>query len=178
MFDPATLWIFSLLFTLAVLLFTEIIPKTLGVSYAVVLAGPVARGIQVLTVILKPMVRVSEAISRSMRRDEAMPITSAEEIRLLAALGRSAGDVGERTADMVVGATQLRRLEAHDIMLPRDKVHFLSTDMDRDAVMTAIRETGHSRFPLTSTGDVNDAGRVVLVKAAARLVVAAPGCAD
>ena len=40
-FDPATLWIFSLLFTLAVLLFTEIIPKTLGVSHAVALAGPV-----------------------------------------------------------------------------------------------------------------------------------------
>ena len=93
-----------------------------------------------------------------------MPITSAEEIRLLAALGRSAGDVGERTADMVVGATQLRRLEAHDIMLPRDKVHFLSTDMDRDAVVAAARETGHSRFPVTQTGDVNDATRVVLVK--------------
>ncbi|MBT8087007.1 MAG: DUF21 domain-containing protein, partial [Gammaproteobacteria bacterium] len=33
-FDAGTLWIFSILFTLAVLLFTEIIPKTLGVSYA------------------------------------------------------------------------------------------------------------------------------------------------
>jgi len=163
-FDPATLWIFSVLFTLAVLLFTEIIPKTLGVSYAVALAAPVARGIQVLTVILKPMVIVSESISRSLRRDEAMPVTSAEEIRLLAALGRSAGDVGERTADMVVGATQLRQLEAHDIMLPRDKVHFLSADMERDAVMKAIRETGHSRFPFTTTGDVNDAASVVLVK--------------
>ena len=33
-FDPGTLWIFSLVFTFAVLLFTEIIPKTLGVNYA------------------------------------------------------------------------------------------------------------------------------------------------
>ena len=48
-FDSSTLWIFSLLFTLAVLLFTEIIPKTLGVSYARKLAGPVAHGIQALT---------------------------------------------------------------------------------------------------------------------------------
>jgi len=163
-FDPATLWIFSLLFTLAVLLLTEIIPKTLGVSYAVALAGPVSRGIQVLTIALKPLVVVSERLSRSLRRDETMPITSAEEIRLLAALGRSAGDVGERTADMVVGATQLRRLEAHDIMLPREKVRFLSADMDREAVMAEIRATGHSRFPLTTTGDVNDASSIVLVK--------------
>ena len=45
-FDPATLWIFSIIFTLAVLLLTEIIPKTLGVSYATVIAAPVAHGIK------------------------------------------------------------------------------------------------------------------------------------
>ena len=43
-FDPATLWIFSIVFTLAVLLFTEIIPKTLGVAYSQALASPVAFG--------------------------------------------------------------------------------------------------------------------------------------
>ena len=40
-FDPGTLWIFSLLFTLAVLLFTEIVPKTMGVVHADKLALPV-----------------------------------------------------------------------------------------------------------------------------------------
>ena len=163
-FDPATLWIFSLVFTLAVLLFTEIIPKTLGVSYAQALAGPVARGILVLTVVLKPLVIVSEAISRSLRRKDAAPVTSAEEIRLLAALGQSEGAVGPTTASMVVGATQLRHLEAHDIMLPRDKVHFLSADMTREAVLALVRETGHSRFPFSPTDDLNDASGVVLVK--------------
>jgi len=43
-FDASTLWLFSILFTLAVLLFTEIIPKTLGVSYAQSLAPPVDLG--------------------------------------------------------------------------------------------------------------------------------------
>ena len=43
-FGSHTLWLFSILFTAAVLLFTEIIPKTLGVSYAATLAVPVAHG--------------------------------------------------------------------------------------------------------------------------------------
>ena len=163
-FDPATLWVFSILFTIAVLLFTEIIPKTLGVSYATLIAVPVAHGIQLLTVLLRPLVVVSEAISRSLRRDEAVPVTSAEEIRLLAWLGRLRGAVGPLTAGMIVGATQLRHLHAGDIMLPREDVRFLSADMSRDEALAYVRQTGHSRFPFTPTGDFDDVTGVILVK--------------
>ena len=163
-FDPATLWIFSIIFTLAVLLLTEIIPKTLGVSYATLIAAPVAHGIQFLTVILRPMVAVSEAISRSLRRGAVVPVTSPEEIRLLAWLGQLRGAVGPLTAGMVVGATQLRHLHADDIMLPRENVRFLSADMNRDEAIAYARESGHSRFPFSPSGDFDDVSGVVLVK--------------
>jgi CBS domain containing-hemolysin-like protein len=163
-FDPATLWIFSIVFTLAVLLLTEIIPKTLGVSYATVIAAPVAHGIRLLTILLKPLVTVSEAISRSLRRDAVVPITSPEEIRLLAWLGHLRGAVGPLTAGMIVGATQLRHLDADDVMLPRDDVRFLSAEMSRDEALAYVRESGHSRFPFTPTGDFDDVSGVVLAK--------------
>ena len=163
-FDASTLWIFSILFTLAVLLLTEIIPKTIGVSYATLLAVPVAHGIHLLTVILKPLVVVSEAISRSLRRDEEIPVTSPEEIRLLAALGRARGAVGPKTAGIIVGATHLRHLRADDVMLPREEVYFLSGEMDRQQALAMARESGHSRFPFTKTGSLDDVSGVVLVK--------------
>ena len=163
-FDPATLWIFSIVFTLAVLLLTEIIPKTLGVSYATVIATPVAHGIRLLTILLKPLVVVSEAISRSLRRDAVVPITSPEEIRLLAWLGHLRGAVGPLTAGMIVGATQLRHLSADDVMLPREDVRFLSAEMNRDEALAYIRESGHSRFPFTPTADFDDVSGVVLAK--------------
>ena len=163
-FDPATLWIFSIVFTLAVLLLTEIIPKTLGVSYATLIAAPVAHGIHLLTILLKPLVSVSEAISRSLRRDAVVPITSPEEIRLLAWLGHLRGAVGPLTAGMIVGATQLRHLHADDVMLPREDVSFLSADMSRDEALAHVRESGHSRFPFTPTGDFDDVSGVVLAK--------------
>ena len=163
-FDPKTLWIFSLIFTFAVLLFTEIIPKTIGVSYTMLLAGPVAYGIRMLTVVLKPLVVLSELASRSIRSDKASPVTSSEEIRLMAALGRSEGAVSAGTAGMIAGATHLRHLEAHDIMLPRDQVRFLSGTMNRADVIKLVRETGHSRFPFTPSNDLDDVSGVVLVK--------------
>ena len=163
-FDASTLWLFSILFTIAVLLATEIIPKTLGVTYARSLAAPVAYGIRWLTVILRPMVVLSEKISRSIRGDVEVPVTSAEEIRLLASLGRSKGAVGHLTAGMVVGATQLRYMHAHDILLPRDDVKFLSADMGRDEAMALAQETGHSRFPFSPTRELEDVTGVILAK--------------
>lgn len=163
-FDAGTLWLFSIIFTLAVLLFTEIIPKTLGVSYATALATPVAYGIELLTIVLKPLVALSERISRSLRRDVDVPVTSSEEIRLLAQLGRTKGAVGVDTAEMIVGATQLKYLDAHDIMLPREGVNILSAEMTRDEVIEFVRQTGHSRFPFSPTRDIKDVTGVVFVK--------------
>ena len=163
-YSTSTLWVFSLLFTIAVLLFTEIIPKTLGVSYARHLASPVAHGIRWLTIFLRPLVVVSERISRSLRGDAEMPVTSPEEIRLLALLGRSEGAVGPRTAGMIVGATQLRHLQAHDVMLPRDDVRFLSGMMGRTEALDYARSTGHSRFPFSPSGQIDDVTGIVLVK--------------
>ncbi len=163
-FDASTLWLFSIIFTLAVLFFTEIIPKTLGVTYAQKLAAPVAHGIRWLTTVLRPMVMLSEKVSRSLRRDVEIPVTTAEEIRLLAMLGKSQGAVGLTTASMIVGATQLKHMQAHDVMLPREEIRFLSGEMDRDEAMALVREAGHSRFPFSPTRDLKDVSGIVLAR--------------
>ncbi len=163
-FDEGTLWLFSIVFTIAVLFFTEIIPKTLGVTYATILAGPVAHGIRGLTVALHPAVVLSEKISRSLRRDIDVPITSSDEIRLLAQLGRSKGAVSADTAGMIVGATQLKHLQAHDVMLPREEVRFLSGDMTRSEAIEYVEQSGHSRFPFSPTGSLSGVSGIVLAK--------------
>ncbi|MCP5091310.1 MAG: HlyC/CorC family transporter [Gammaproteobacteria bacterium] len=163
-FNVNTLWVFSIVFTIAVLLFTEIIPKTLGITYASLLAAPVAHGISWLTILLRPLVAMSEKISRSIRSDVNIPVTSSDELRLLAALGRSEGAVGDQTAEIIVGATQLRYLHAHDVMLPRKDVRYLSATMNRDEAMKLVRESGHSRFPFSPTMHLSDASGVILAK--------------
>ncbi|MEM7612312.1 MAG: hemolysin family protein [Pseudomonadota bacterium] len=163
-FSADTLWLFSIIFTLAVLLFTEIIPKTLGVTYAPTLAGPVAYGLQWLVRLLWPMVAVSERISRLLRPAEKRPVTSPEELRLLASLGRSEGAVSMRTADIIVGATHLRDMRAMDVMLPRQGVRYLHAEMTRADVEAYVRESGHSRFPFSTSPEIDNATSIVLVK--------------
>ena len=97
-FDPSTLWIFSIVFTIAVLLFTEIIPKTLGIGFADTLAGPVATSVHLLVLGLKPVLVVTRAIARLLRPGTEPAVTSTEELRLLAVAGRAQGVVGSKIA--------------------------------------------------------------------------------
>lgn len=163
-FNQQTLWVFTIVFTLAVLLFTEIIPKTLGVTHARSLGQPVAYGIRILTIILHPLVIISERISRGLRKDRAAPVTSVEEIRLLAALGRTEGAVGPRTAGIIMGATHLRQLTVRDVMLPRQDIVYLSAEMSGDEVLKTIRKSGNSRFPFIPESDIDQVTGIVIAR--------------
>lgn len=163
-FNQDSLWIFTIVFTLVVLLFTEIVPKTLGVAHAQRLAKPVAYGISALAVVLRPLVIASEALSRSLRSDKVGAITSLEEIRLLATIGHSEGVVGKHTAEMIVGASELRKLAASNVMVPRQEVVYLSQDASPTQVLKTISDSGFSRFPYSSTGDLDDVVGVVFAK--------------
>ena len=163
-FAAETLWVFTVVFTVSVLLLTEIIPKTLGVTYSRELASPVAWGIQFLSVSLRPLVALSEMVSRSLRPDKKRLTTSAEEIRLLAGLARSEGAFGAKTASMIVGATQLTQLCAHDAMVPRQNVQFISGERSWAENLETIRESGHSRLPFSPSDDLDHVTGIVLAK--------------
>jgi putative hemolysin len=163
-FNSETLWIFTIVFTTAILLFTEIIPKTLGVTHAMRLARPVAYGIHALAIVLHPLVLLSGGISRSLRGRKNVPVTSIEEIRLLAALGRTEGVVGAQTEGIIAGASALRKLSASDVMLPRKQVVYLSATSSQQQVLNTLKHSPYSRFPFSTTDQLDQVSGVVMAK--------------
>ncbi len=163
-FDRNTLWVFTVVFTVAVLLFTEIIPKTLGATRTKELARPVAYGILGLTVVLRPLVSLSESISRLLRRDKESPLISVEEIRLLASLARKEDVFGARAARIIVGATRLNQLRASDVMVPRQRVVFFSGERSETENLATLRTSKHSRLPFSRSDDLDDVAGIVLAK--------------
>lgn len=159
-----SLALFSVGFTLAVLLITEIIPKTLGVAFADRLAIPVTLTLRAFTFVLHWPLRFTSFIARLFIGHRRQPVTSIEEIRLLAALGSREGDVGDRVAGFIEGIASLRELTVRDVMVPRRGVAFLSAVRTFAENLAVIRESGHSRFPFTHTGELDDIDGVVLAK--------------
>ena len=151
-------------FTIAVLLFSEIIPKTMGVVYASRLAGPIAYTVNGLALALMPVIYLTRLLSRLIHRGDAGDQASLEEIRLLVAAGHAEGAFGEMTADIIANATRLRELRVHHVMVARNRVSYLSGTRSVQENLDQIRRTGHSRFPFSPTGELDDTQGVVLTK--------------
>jgi CBS domain containing-hemolysin-like protein len=164
LFAPEHLWIFSLVFSLSILAFTEIVPKTIGVAYAPQVIVPVAYYVRGLIFVLRPFLYLTESVSRLLRRKQDPPVTSLEEIRLLAALGRTEGALATRTADAIEGAAALSELTAYDVMVPRNGVVYLSGARSLDENLSIVRRSGHSRLPYVEEHDLDAILGIVLVK--------------
>jgi CBS domain containing-hemolysin-like protein len=164
LFNPHLLWAFTLLFSISILAFSEIAPKTLGVAYVQRLLVPVAYYVRVLIFALRPFLYLTEILSGALRRKQDVPVTSIEEIRLLAALGRTEGALASRTADVIEGAVTLAELSAYDVMVPRNGVVYLSATRSVDENLAIVRRSGHSRLPFVTENDLDAVEGIVLVK--------------
>jgi CBS domain containing-hemolysin-like protein len=134
----------------SVLIFSEIVPKTIGVLYARSLARFIARPIQWLVWFFAPFIWLNQFIIRLITRNalSATQDISAEEIEIIARMGRQAGSIAPEQERIIRNILNLHGLRAGDVMTPRTVV----MSLDRNLTLAAAREEGggwpHSRVPL------------------------------
>ena len=68
-FGAARIWVFSVAFTLAILLFSEVLPKTIGVVYSRALAPFVARPLAWLVALFGPLIALTQLATRVVRSE-------------------------------------------------------------------------------------------------------------
>lgn len=157
------LW-FTAFFVVAILALTEIMPKTLGVTHASRLAVPVTWAVQGMIVTLRPVLYLTRLMSRLFTKRGDSQAPSLEEIRILTSIGHSAGAFGGITARLIENATKLRDVKARDVMVPRSRVAFLSATNSNEQNLDLVRRSGHSRFPYTPTGELDEVKGIILAK--------------
>jgi len=155
---------FAAAFVVSVLAFTEIVPKTIGVVHANRLCIPIAHLVRVAIIVLTPALLLTRLLSRLVSSKSPMATTSLDEIRVLTAVGEEEGSFGPITADLIENATRLRDTKARDVMVPRNCVIYVSGQDSPSENLARIRRSGHSRFPFTATGELDDTSGVILTK--------------
>ncbi|MFG0285946.1 MAG: CNNM domain-containing protein [Phycisphaerales bacterium JB039] len=119
----------SFVVTLLVLVFSEIIPKTLGAVHAKRLAPLAAAVIHVLIIILRPVVAACNWISQILSgRRQAIPGMSRDEVRSLAEMALADGAIDSTEAALLRNLIALRDVTVEDIMTPRTVVFTLRAD--------------------------------------------------
>lgn len=147
-FDEGNVFVFSVFFTLAILFFSEVIPKTIGVVYSRSLASPIAGPLQLLVWIFLPFVWVLQLLTRVIAGKQREERVSDEEFVSLARLGIRSGDLKAHEADVIENVLALERKTAHDIMTPRTVVFSLSIDLNVGEAGKQRELYNYSRIPV------------------------------
>ena len=141
-----SVWIgyFSAVFTLAILLFSEIIPKTAGVVYARRLAGPIARPLQLLVLVFAPVVWLSRHVTRLVAIGREPDSVSDDELVLMVLRGLRSGDLKPHEANVLA----LEVKTAGQIMTPRTVLFMIHADTSLADVAANEQLLQHSRVPV------------------------------
>ncbi|PKG40865.1 CNNM domain-containing protein [Psychromonas sp. Urea-02u-13] len=137
----------AVLLTLAILYFSEIIPKTLGATFWKQLAIPSAYVIAVLIKIVFPLVWLSTRLTRLFSGNKKDSI-SREEVLAFTALGYKEGAIATQENKLVENILKLRDAKAKDILTPRTVVHALSDECTVKQALEADQTKHFTRIPV------------------------------
>lgn len=145
----------SAVLTVAILLLTEIVPKTLGTVYATRLVGFTARAVQVMVYLLYPLVVAAESVGRLVGGGERTLTTSRAEVAALADIGKEGGTLTAGEARTIRNLLSLRTIRVSDIMTPRPVVEAVDAELTVGDFADSAREALFARMPVIEGKDID-----------------------
>jgi len=134
--------------TFAILVASEIIPKTIGATYWRVLAPGTARVLAILVRVLAPLVWLSDFITRAIGGDRHAEIVTREEVAAMAGLSSESGEMPDDESRVVKNLVALASKTAQDIMTPRTVMIAFPQELSVEELLEANPKLPVSRLPI------------------------------
>ena len=145
----------TLIMTLLVLIFAEVLPKTYAITNPEIVASRVAWPIGVVVFVFAPIVRVVRWLVRGVlylfgvRIDpDSNVLAVREEIAGALQLGHSEGIVEKEDRDRILGALDLNERAVEEIMLHRSGIEMIDVSLPTAEILRLCLESNHTRLPL------------------------------
>ncbi|WP_289023690.1 hemolysin family protein [Desulfobacter postgatei] len=152
-------WISALL-TLLILVFTEIIPKTIGAQYWRKLSRVSTAGIHAVIFMTYPLVFISAAITKLISTSRKVRSTSREEIAALASIGVDEGIFSEKEHKIIQNILKLKNVKVKEIMTPRVVVTAADESLTLKEFLASKNYLKFSRIPVYAEKPENIKGYV------------------
>lgn len=152
--------IISAILTLLILIFSEIIPKTIGARFWRELAMSSGKIINVMVIITYPLVLMSAYITRQFSRNTNELSVSREEISAMANIGTKEGIFEEKENKIIQNLIRLRTIKVSEIMTPRVVVITADENMSLEDFLTKKDFSNYSRIPIYSNNNENITGYI------------------
>jgi Mg2+/Co2+ transporter CorB len=153
--------------TVLVLVFGEVLPKTVAITFPETFAARVAPVIQIMIWIFSPIINIVRLFVRGLlylfgvRTDPNSHILALrEEIAGVIALGHSEGAVEKEDRDRLLGALDLTSRTVEEIMRHRSQIEMIDADTAPDDIISQALASPHTRLPVYRGDDENILGVV------------------
>ncbi|MEO0672673.1 MAG: HlyC/CorC family transporter [Pseudomonadota bacterium] len=145
----------TLVLTLIVVIFCEVLPKTYAIAYPDKIALFIAPIMRVLIVVLRPVTAAIDAVVQAILTltptradDDANVLAAKEELRGTIELSTRDGAVERSEAHRLGGVLDLKELTVEDIMVHRTEMEVLDIDGPSDQIVTELLNNQHTRIPV------------------------------
>ena len=128
-YGDALVGVFSTIFTFAILILAEIIPKTIGTSYWRTLAIPASAIISAMIFIAFPLVWVLERLQRLISSKSTQVSVSREDISAMVSVATEEEVIETEEKRMIQNLLKLDEVTAHEIMTPSTVVEMAEGQM-------------------------------------------------
>jgi Mg2+/Co2+ transporter CorB len=162
------------IFTVVLIIFGEVAPKTFGALYPERLALPAALIYEVLLKVLYPVVWTTNLLANGVLRlmgisREKAGTTSLSREELRTVVAEASTVIPHRHQRMLMSILDLERINVEDIMVPRNEIAGLDVSDDWDDILDQLRDSRHTRIPVFD-GSVDELVGILHMKKVARLL--------
>ena len=140
---------FTIVLTLVLLTFSEIIPKTIGATYWKQLGAPAAHVLWWMVIVMKPILIPLNLFSQLLRGKKGSTVSRAE-LEVLAEIGYSEGTIDEDEWQVVTNVMGLGEVTLGEVMTPRTDMVAISLESTVEAAIGVMLDEGHLRLPVYS----------------------------
>ncbi|TKZ20642.1 HlyC/CorC family transporter [Shimia litoralis] len=155
----------TLVMTLLVLIFAEVLPKTYAITMPETAAANVSRPISLIVTVFAPIVSAVRWFVRIILRlfgvqtdPDSHILAVREEIAGAIQLGHSEGIVQKEDRDRILGALDLSDRTVEEIMLHRSGIEMVDADHDPADILSQCLESTHTRLPVFKNDPENIIG--------------------
>jgi len=161
-------------FTVVLIIFGEVAPKTFGALYPERLALPAALIYQVLLKVLYPVVWTTNLLANGVLRlagvsREKASTTSLSREELRTVVAEASTVIPHRHQRMLMSILDLERIHVEDIMVPRSEIAGIDVTDEWEDILDQLRDSRHTRIPVYD-GSLDELVGILHMKKVARLM--------
>ena len=158
LYGSAYLGIASGIMTIAILVLSEIMPKTIGSKYWRSLMPIVCIIVEIMVITLKPILYVSNFIMGLFGKSEEADVK--DEIKALAKIGRDQNLLDDTKFGIINNIIKLHEVSVGDVMTPRTVIHKVKPGMTIGEFDNFLCSTPFSRFPIIDENETTFLGYI------------------